>query len=167
VIADLSSDLDRVIAHREQLATEIETVFMAHPLGMVLVTLCGFGPRTGARTLAEIGDPQSLHRWWPPRRLRRPRTRRPTIGTLHQLVVAIPMPETTALKNAVFLAAFVAAQHDPTAKAYYQRKRAEGKKHNAAVICLARKRCDIILAMLKNATPYQQPAKNENLPQAA
>jgi hypothetical protein len=89
VIADLCSDLDRVIARREQLATEIETVFMTHPLGMVLVTLCGFGPRTGARTLAEIGDPP-LHRWWPPRRLRRPRSRRPTIGTLHQLVVAIP-----------------------------------------------------------------------------
>ena len=30
---------------------------MEHPLGKVLNSLCGFGPRTGARTLAEIGDP--------------------------------------------------------------------------------------------------------------
>ncbi len=30
---------------------------MDHPLGKILASLCGFGPRTGARTLAEIGDP--------------------------------------------------------------------------------------------------------------
>jgi len=30
----------------------------------------------------------------------------------------------------------------------------EGKKHNAAVICVARRRCDLILAMLKTATAY-------------
>ena len=60
----------------------------------------------------------------------------------------------------------VAAQHDPEARAYYQRKLSEGKRHNAAVICVARRRCNIILAMLKTQTPYQQPHP-ENLPQAA
>ena len=70
------------------------------------------------------------------------------------------------LKNAMFTAAFVAAQHDPHARAYYQRKRAEGKRHNAAVTCVARRRCNIILAMPKTQTPYQPPHP-ENLPQAA
>lgn len=28
--------------------------------------------------------------------------------------------------------------HDPASRAYYDRKRAEGKKHNGALICLAR-----------------------------
>ena len=54
----------------------------------------------------------------------------------------------------MFLAAFVATRHNPDAKAYYQRKQDEGKKHNAAVICVARRRCDLILAMLKTATDY-------------
>lgn len=54
----------------------------------------------------------------------------------------------------MFVDAFVATQHDPEARAYYQRKRAEGKKHNAAITC-ARRRCDLILTMLKTATPYQ------------
>ncbi len=58
------------------------------------------------------------------------------------------------LKNAMFLAAFVATRHDPPARAYYQRTRWEGKKGNAAVICVARRRCDLILAMLKAATAY-------------
>ena len=57
----------------------------------------------------------------------------------------------------MFTAAFVATQHDPDARAYYQRKRSEGKRHNAAVICVARRRCNIILAMLKTQTPYQPP----------
>ena len=58
------------------------------------------------------------------------------------------------LKNAMFLAAF-ASLRDPASRAFYDRKRAEGKRHNAAVICLARRRCDVILAMLRSRTPYQ------------
>ena len=37
---------------------------------------------------------------------------------------ANPEAATTDQKNAMFTAAFVAAQHDPDARAYYQRKRA-------------------------------------------
>lgn len=35
--------------------------------------------------------------------------------------------------------------------------RAEGKKHNAALICLARRRCDVLYAMLRNGTHYRHP----------
>lgn len=62
------------------------------------------------------------------------------------------------LKNAMFLAAFVAIRHDPAAKANYQRKRAEGKKHNAAVTCVARRRCDLIGTMLTRNEPTTPPA---------
>jgi hypothetical protein len=34
------------------------------------------------------------------------------------------------------------------------------------VICVARRRCDLILAMLKNQTPYDA-TRHENLPEAA
>jgi|APMI01.1.fsa_nt_gi hypothetical protein len=40
------------------------------------------------------------------------------------------------LKRARFLSAF-AARHDTDSRTYYDRKRAQGKKHNAALICLA------------------------------
>ena len=66
------------------------------------------------------------------------------------------------LKNALFRSAWIASCHDPASKAYYNRKRAEGKKHNAAIICLARRRCDVIHAMLRNGIFYQ-----EIVPQAA
>ena len=163
-IGDLAADLDRIIARRQRLVAEIEEAFLEHPLGKVLNSMCGFGPRTGARTLAEIGDP---HRFANPGRLaayaglapvdrqsgRSHTTRRPRGGN-HRL------------KNAMYTAAFVATQHDPDARGYYLRKIAQGKEHNAAVICVARRRCNIILAMLKTGTPYQ-PRQPEKLPDAA
>jgi transposase len=153
VIADLAADLDRLHQQRKTLETQIQEVFEKHPLGKVLVSLCGFGARTGARTLAEIGDP---HRF-------------ANGGRLAAYAGFTPVDRQSGtsirgtsrnrggnhrLKDAMFIAAFVASQHDPWAKAYYQKKRAEGKQHNAAIVCLARRRCDLILAMLKTATPY-------------
>ncbi len=159
-IRDLAADLDRICVRRDRLAVDIEEAFMAHPLGKVLSSMCGFGPRTGARTLAEIGDP---HRFADGGRLAAYAGLAPTDWQSGRSAVARkPRGGNHRLKNAIFTAAFVATQHDPDASAYYQRKRAEGKRHNAAVICVARRRCNIILAMLKNQTPYQPP-----LPQAA
>lgn len=63
-----------------------------------------------------------------------------------------------ALKRAMFLSAF-ASLSDPVSRAYYDKKRAEGKKHNAALICLARRRSDVIYAMLRDKQPYQPDRK--------
>jgi hypothetical protein len=46
-------------------------------------------------------------------------------------------------------------------RVYYDRKRAEGKKHNAALICLARRRVDVLHAMLRTKTPYQPKRADE------
>ena len=54
----------------------------------------------------------------------------------------------------MFLAAF-ASLRDPASKAFYDRKRAEGKKQNAALICPARRRYNVILAMLRDRQHYQ------------
>ncbi len=168
IISGLTTDIERIIGQRTELAGQIEETFLAHPLGKVLVTLCGFGPRTGARTLAEIGDP----------------ARFADGGRLAAYAGLAPIDRRSGksinnsaasrrgnhrLKNAMFLAAFVAVQHDPNAKAYYARKRAEGKRHNAAVICVARRRCDLIHAMLTTATTYDphHTEKLENLKRAA
>ena len=159
-ICELAAELDRICARRDRLAADIEEAFLAHPLGKVLSSMCGFGPRTGARTLAEIGDP---HRFADGGRLAAYAGLAPVDWQSGRSATARkPRGGNHRLKNAMFTAAFVAAQHDPDARAYYQRKRSEGKRHNAAVVCVARRRCNIILAMLKTQTPYQPP-----LPQAA
>lgn len=58
------------------------------------------------------------------------------------------------LKRALFLSAF-AALHDPASRAYHDRKHSEGKKRNAVLICLARRRCDVLHTMLKNKEHYR------------
>jgi transposase len=159
VVAELAAELDRVHARRDALAAEIEEVFLAHPFGQLLVSLSGIGPRTGARILAEIGDG----------------TRFANGSKLASYAGLAPVTRQSGtslkgesksrrgnhrLKNAMFLAAF-ASLRDPESKAFYDRKRAEGKKHNAAIICLARRRCDVILAMLRDQQPYLTPAERE------
>jgi transposase len=59
------------------------------------------------------------------------------------------------LKNAFFRSAESTALHDERSKAYYEKKRAEGKKHSAAVLALARRRVDVFYAMLTNGTEYK------------
>uniref|UniRef100_UPI0012AB6D5B transposase n=1 Tax=Bifidobacterium longum TaxID=216816 RepID=UPI0012AB6D5B len=62
------------------------------------------------------------------------------------------------LKNALWQSSFVVSTKHPPSIAYYKRKHEQGKHHNAAVICLARRRCDVIYSMLKNGVLYQEPA---------
>lgn len=159
VITELAGELDRIHQRRDTLAAEIEEVFLAHPFGRLLVSLSGIGPRTGARILAEVGDG----------------TRFANGSKLASYAGLAPVTRQSGtslkgesksrrgnhrLKNAMFLAAF-ASLRDPESKTFYDRKRAEGKKHNAALICLARRRCDVILAMLRDHQPYLTPAERE------
>lgn len=56
----------------------------------------------------------------------------------------------------MFLSAF-AALRDPVSRAYYDRKIAQGKRHNEALIALARRRTDVLYAMLRDHKPYLAP----------
>lgn len=61
----------------------------------------------------------------------------------------------TVLKRALFLSAFASITGDPASRPYCDRKRAEGKRHNQAVIALARRRPDVLFAMLRDGSFYQ------------
>lgn len=152
VIAELAVELDRVHSRRDHLEAEIERVFLAHPLGPVLISLPGVGPRTGARILAEIGDGSGF-------------SSGSKLAAYAGLAPVTRQSGTSIkgehhsrrgnhrLKNAMFLTAF-AALHDPDSRSFYDRKRSEGKRHNAALICLARRRCNVIHAMLRSNEHY-------------
>lgn len=128
-------------------------MFLAHPFGRILVTLPGIGPRTGARILAEIGDGT---RFADGSKLASYAGLAPAVRQSGRSLNSVAQSRrgNHRLKNAMFLAAF-ASLRSPDSKAFYDRKRAEGKRHNAALICLARRRCDVILAMLRDHAPYQ------------
>ncbi len=142
-----------LLDQRKVIAAEVEKVLDDHPLAEVLTSMPGVGVRTAARILVEVGDASSF----------------PSAGHLAAYAGLAPVTRRSGssikgehparggnkrLKNALFLSAF-AALHDPDSRVYYDRKRAQGKKHNAALICLARRRTDVIYAMLRDGTHYQ------------
>lgn len=156
VLPQLAASLSRTLDQRAELAAQIEKVLDAHPLAGVLTSMPGVGVRTAARILLDVGDASMF----------------PTAGHLAAYAGLAPVtrrsgtsirsefPSRTGnkhLKRALFLSSFAALRSDPISRAYYDRKRAEGKKHNAALICLSRRRCDLIFAMLRNQQPYRTP----------
>ena len=58
------------------------------------------------------------------------------------------------LKNAVIRSSECSVLLEGRARCYYDRKRAEGKSHRQAVRSLARRRIDLIYALLKNGCIY-------------
>lgn len=153
VLPQLAETLAGLLGQRKRAAAQIEEMLDAHPLSKVLTSMPGIGVRTGARILLEVGDGSSF----------------PTSGHLAAYAGLAPVTRRSGtsirgehpsrsgnkqLKRALFLAAF-ASLADPTSRAYYDRKRTAGKKHNAAMICLARRRVDVLHAMLRNGTLYE------------
>jgi hypothetical protein len=45
----------------------------------------------------------------------------------------------------------------PESRRFYDRKRAEGKKHAQAVLALARRRVNVLWALIRDATPTRPP----------
>jgi transposase len=157
VLPRLAQSLRSVHEQRKQVAVQVEEILDALPLAQVLTTMPGVGVRTAARILLEIGD---ISAFATPGHLAAyaglaPVTRRSgsSIKGEHP-----PKGGNKALKRAMFLSAF-ASLSDPVSRTYYDKKRAEGKKHNAALICLARRRSDVIYAMLRDKQPYQPTRK--------
>jgi transposase len=60
------------------------------------------------------------------------------------------------LRTAFFQAAFSASQYDPELKAFYQRKRAEGKTHHVALSHLMRILTRRLVAVVRSGQPYQR-----------
>lgn len=65
-------------------------------------------------------------------------------------------PEQAGTRSAHSQPDWDASCHDAVSNDYYAKKRAEGKKHNAAVICLARRRLNVMSRYLLGVTVFRQ-----------
>ncbi|CKH33850.1 IS110 family transposase [Mycolicibacterium smegmatis] len=158
VAAGLVADLAReVIALDDRIKTtdaDIEGRFRRHPLAEVITSMPGMGFRLGAELLAAVGDPaligsaDQLAAWAglaPVSRDSRKRTER-----LHT-----PKRYSRRLRRAMYMSALTAIRCDPDSKAYYQRKRDEGKRPIPATICLARRRTNVLYALIRDNRTWQ------------
>ncbi|WP_218157573.1 transposase [Saccharopolyspora shandongensis] len=72
-----------------------------------------------------------------------------------------PQRYSRRLLRIFYLSAQLGIQHCAASKTYYDRKRAEGKRHIQAVLALARRRLNVLWALLRDNRMYQpviQPA---------
>ncbi|WP_181159367.1 IS110 family transposase [Burkholderia multivorans] len=152
VMPRLAQQLAALRKQRDEIAAEVERLVLAHPLWPVLTSMPGVGVSTAARLLTEVAH-------------------KAFASAAHLAAYAGLAPVTRrsgssirgehpsrrgnkVLKRALFLSAF-AALRDPVSRAYYSRKIQQGKRHNQALIALARRRCDVLFAMLRDGTIYQ------------
>ncbi len=63
-------------------------------------------------------------------------------------------PISPYLRRALYIAASIAQRYDPILKAYYVKKRAEGKRYKEATVANARHMVYRVYAVLKRGTPY-------------
>ena len=122
-----------------------------------ITTVPGFGPILGAIVISELGD---INRFSKPSQIVAYAGIDATVtqsggfeGT-HNVMSKRGSPY---LRKALYQAATVASNCDPVLKAYYQKKRAEGKHHKTCIGAVSRKMCNIIYTVLKNNKPYQVP----------
>ena len=72
-------------------------------------------------------------------------------GNLHR-----PRRYNRQLQRVFYTSAMISIQHSPASKIFYDRKRAERKRHGQAVLALARRRVDVLWAMLRDQRTYQE-----------
>lgn len=119
----------------------------------------GFGPTTAAKVLAYL-PPEILHSGsnrMAAARLQAFMGNDPRLQESGQWKGQTRMSKrgVETLRTAFFQAAFSAAQHDSELKAFYQRKRSEGKTHHVALSHLMRILTRRLVAVLRSGKPYQ------------
>ncbi len=148
----LLQQLTLLEAQRQELETEITALM--DQLQQYITTIPGIGPVTGAVILAEIGD---VRRFATPEKLVAYAGIDPTVYQSGQFTATqsrMSKRGSPYLRHTLWQAAFMATQHDPQLRDYYQRKRAEGKAHGTAVGAVCRKLLHRIYIILKEQRPY-------------
>jgi len=157
VIPHLARQLISLHAQRVDVATHLhlETMVEAHPLYPVLTSIPGVAVRTAAIIIAETSGKTF-----------------PSAAALSSYAGLAPTTRQSGtsikservshsgnkrLKRALFLSAFASIRFDPTSRDYYDRKQAQGKRHNQALIALAHRRFTVLFAMIRDASLYDVP----------
>jgi transposase len=134
---------------------QVEQHFGRHPDAEIILSQPGMGPLLGARVLAEFGDAAG--------RYADAKARKNYAGTSpitrasgKKKVVLARFVHNDRLIDALILQAQSALRVSPGARAYYDKQRARGLNHNAALRQLANRFVGILHGCLKTRTNYNE-----------
>lgn len=158
LVARLAEQIGTIDAEIADVDAQITDIFRQHESADVLLSMPGFGPVLAATFLSNIGG--SLDGFDSVDRLASvaglapvPRDSGRISGNLHR-----PRRFNRRLLRTCYLAALSSLKNSPASRTYYDRKRSEGKSHKQALIALARRRINVLWAMLRDNTVYREPA---------
>ncbi len=134
---------------------QVEAYFGQHPAAEIILSQPGLGPILGARVLAEFGD--DPHRYTTAKARKNYAGTSPITRASGKKKVALArFIHNDRLIDALMTQAFSTLKHSPGARAYYDRQRARGAGHNAALRQLANRLVGIFHGCPKTSTLYDE-----------
>lgn len=139
-----------------ELDRELEALLERHPDAALIRSLPGMGAVLTAEFIAEAGN---LSRFRSADALASAAGMAPVLKQSGRTrFLRRPTGGNKGLKRVFYQSAFCSLGHDDS-RAFYTRKRREGKRHHQAVIALARRRVNVLWAVVHNRTPFQTAFK--------
>jgi transposase len=157
LIAQLASDLLGLDRRIKELDKTISQRLAGHPQAPIICSLPGMGPLLAAELLVAVGDLGSF----------------PDAGHLAAYGGLAPVPRDSGrrtnnlqppkryhrrLRRVFYLSALSSLSVPGPNQDYYRRKRAQGRKHQQALMALARRRVDVLWALLRDDRCFELAA---------
>jgi transposase len=154
IVAQLAAEILALKNRIESVDEELERRFFARPEAPILISLPGMGTVLGAEFLVAVRDLCAFE----------------SADRLAAYAGLVPAANDSGkrvgnhkrmrggnkvLKRVFYQSAFTSLCSAPESRAFYDRKRAEGKRHTQALIALARRRVNVLWAMLRDGTAFE------------
>lgn len=148
IIAELAGAILVLDERLKTLDVQIQELFTEHPQAEIIESMPGFGPFLGASLLVGAGDlrafPSAGHLAAAAGLVPVPNDSGRRTGNLHR-----PLRYSRPLRHVFYLSAQTSMMRPGPNRDYYLKKRARGATHSQAVIALARRRIDVLWALLR------------------
>ncbi|MEU2103507.1 IS110 family transposase [Nocardia sp. NPDC019255] len=153
IITELATAVLALDERITALDTQITELFRGHRDAASIESMPGFGPILGSMLLAAAGDLRAF----------------PSAGHLAAAAGLVPVPNDSGrrtgnlhrprrysrpLRHAFYLAAQTSSMRAGRNRDYYLHKRAHGRTHTQALIALARRRVDVLWALVRDQRCY-------------
>jgi transposase len=148
IITELAAGILALDERLKALDTQIEQTFAEHPQATIIQSMPGFGPVLGASLLVGASDlrafPSAGHLAAAAGLVPVPNDSGRRTGNLHR-----PLRYSRPLRHVFYLSAQTSMIRPGPNRDYYLKKRSRGATHSQAVIALARRRVDVLWALLR------------------
>ena len=153
LLSELAANILALDARLKALDAQIGVAFAQHPQAAIIESLPGFGPILGASLLVSAGNlanyPSAGHLAAAAGLVPVPNDSGRRTGNLHK-----PRRYSRPLRHVFYLSAQTSMMRDGPNRNYYLKKRAAGRTHTQAIIALARRRIDVLWALLRDQRTY-------------